>query len=58
MTMPAYREAAHEGRRSVFTIKRWLRSGALMSWEMRDGQRVRVVDEKILFATPGDRLDV
>ncbi|GAA3948026.1 hypothetical protein [Microbacterium soli] len=43
-----YREAAKVTRRSVVTIKRWRRNGMPMGWEMRDGQRHRVVDERIL----------
>lgn len=57
MATLTYREAARTVRRSVFTIKRWRRSGMPMSWEQRDGQRVRVVDEDVLFATLRDRLD-
>lgn len=33
------------------------RAGMTMNWEQRDGQRVRVVDEDLLFATLRDRLD-
>jgi transposase len=52
-----YREAARMVRRSVRTIKRWRSSGMPMTWETRHGQRVRVVDEDLLFATLRDRLD-
>lgn len=57
MATLTYREAAREVRRSVRTIKRWRRAGMTMTWEQRDGQRVRVVDEDLLFATLRDRLD-
>lgn len=57
MASLTYREAASAVRRSVRTIKRWRRAGMTMTWEHRDGQRVRVVDEDLLFATLRDRLD-
>ncbi len=57
MATLTYREAAREVRRSVRTIKRWRRAGMTMTWEQRDGQRVRVIDEDLLFATLRDRLD-
>ncbi len=57
MATLTYREAARTVRRSVRTIKRWRRAGMTMTWEQRDGQRVRVVDEDLLFATLRDRLD-
>lgn len=43
-----YREAAKVARRSVITIKRWRRNGMPMGWQVRDGQRHRVVEESIL----------
>ncbi|WP_292694263.1 MULTISPECIES: hypothetical protein [unclassified Microbacterium] len=52
-----YREAAHAVRRSVRTIKRWRHSGMPMTWDLRQGQKVRVVDEDVLFAWLRDRLD-
>jgi phage terminase Nu1 subunit (DNA packaging protein) len=52
-----YREAASAVRRSVRTIKRWRRSGMPMTWDLRHGQKVRVVDEDVLFAWLRDRLD-
>jgi len=52
-----YREAAGAVRRSVRTIKRWRRSGMPMTWDLRHGQKVRVVDEDVLFAWLRDRLD-
>lgn len=43
-----YREAARATRRSVITIKRWRRNGMPMGWEIREGQKHRVVDEAVL----------
>lgn len=43
-----YKEAAKTVRRSVRAIKRWRSNGMPMSWEVRDGQRVRVVDKAVL----------
>lgn len=57
MATLSYREAARTVRRSVRTIKRWRSAGMTMTWEIRQGQRVRVVDEDLLFATLRDRLD-
>lgn len=57
MASMTYREAAHAVRRSVRTIKRWRRSGMPMTWDLRHGQKVRVVDEDVLFAWLRDRLD-
>lgn len=57
MATLTYREAASAVRRPVFTIKRWRRTGMPMTWERRDGQNVRVVDEDVLFATLRERLD-
>lgn len=50
MTMLTYREAARRVYRSIKTVKRWRRNGMPMSWDVRNGQRVRVVDEAILLA--------
>lgn len=44
-----YREAAVRVRRSVRTMWRWRKQGMPMGWAVRDGQRVRVVDEEILL---------
>lgn len=57
MTDLTYREAARRVRRSVRTIKRWRMAGMRMGWDVRDGQRVRVVDEDVLLAWWRDRLD-
>ena len=52
-----YRQAAAKVGRSVLTIKRWRRRGQLeMGWEVRDGQRVRVVREDILLACWRERM--
>lgn len=57
MTTFTYREAARRVRRAPITIKRWRRNGMPMTWEIREGQRVRVVDEDVLLAWWRDRLD-
>lgn len=44
-----YREAAVRVNRSVRTLWRWRRNGMPMSWAVRNGQRVRVVDEDVLL---------
>lgn len=51
------REAARTVHRWVGTIKRWRRVGMPMTWDLRHGQKVRVVDEDVLFAWLRDRLD-
>lgn len=51
-----YREAAKRVRRSIRSINRWRRQGMPMGWEIRDGQRVRVVDEQTLLKWWRDRL--
>lgn len=56
MTPLSYREAAARVRRSPKTIKRWRRQGMPMTWEIREGQRVRVVDEEVLLAELRRRL--
>ncbi|ALJ20389.1 hypothetical protein AOA12_10900 [Microbacterium sp. No. 7] len=52
----SYREAAHRVHRSRRTIGRWRKNGMPMSWDTRDGQRVRVVDEAVLLAWWRQRL--
>lgn len=56
-TMLSYREAARRVRRSIRTINRWRKAGMKMTWEERNGQQVRVVDEETLLAFWRDRLD-
>lgn len=51
-----YREAAKRVKRSIRAIKRWRSQGMPMGWAIREGQRVRVVDEKVLLAWLRDRL--
>lgn len=51
-----YREAARRVRRSTRTIKRWRKRGMPMTWDTRDSQRVRVVDEHTLLAFWRERL--
>lgn len=55
-TQLTYREAAKRVNRSVRTLWRWRRNGMPMGWAVRDGQRVRVVEEKVLLAWYRDRL--
>ncbi|MEU4016193.1 hypothetical protein AB0E56_13120 [Microbacterium sp. NPDC028030] len=53
-----YREAAVRVRRSVLTIKRWRRNGSLvMGWGIREGQRVRLVDEATLLKCWRERMN-
>ena len=51
-----YREAAKRVGRSRRTIRHWRLNGMRMGWEIRDGQRVRVVDETVLLAWWRERL--
>lgn len=51
-----YREAAARVRRSMRAIRYWRQNGMEMGWDIRDGQRVRVVDEDVLLAWWRDRL--
>lgn len=51
-----YREAAHRVGRSIRAIKRWRKAGMPMGWDVRDGQRVRVVRESVLLGWYRDRL--
>lgn len=51
-----YREAALRVDRSVRTLWRWRRNGMPMGWAIRDGQRVRVVEEEVLYAWLRERL--
>lgn len=56
MAMLTYREAARLVHRSPRAIRRWRYNGMPMQWEIRDGQRCRVVDEKILRKWWRDRM--
>ncbi len=51
-----YKEASVRVKRSVRAINRWRRNGMPMSWEIRDGKRVRVVEVDTLLAWWRDRL--
>lgn len=51
-----YREAAARVHRSRRTIRHWRLQGMRMGWEIRDGQRVRVVETKTLLAWWRQRL--
>ncbi|GGM41942.1 hypothetical protein GCM10010489_11200 [Microbacterium saperdae] len=52
----SYRESAKFLGKSVVTIKRWRRNGMPMLWEVRDGQRYRVVEKQVLQAWWRQRL--
>jgi hypothetical protein len=45
-----YREAARRVHRTTRCIRYWRQRGMPMSWDIRDGQRCRVVDEEVLLA--------
>lgn len=51
-----YREAARLTGRSIRSINRWRRGGMPMTWESRNGQRVRVVEKTVLQAWFRQRL--
>jgi len=51
-----YREAATRVKRSRRTIRHWRLNGMRMGWEVRDGQRVRVVELTVLLAWWRQRL--
>lgn len=51
-----YRQAAARVGRSRRAIRYWKQRGMPMTWETRDGQRVRVVDEQVLLAWWRQRL--
>lgn len=51
-----YREAAHRVGRTRRAIRYWRQRGMPMTWEVRDGQRCRVVDEQVLLAWWRQRL--
>ena len=52
-----YAEAAHRVGRSKRNILRWRTEGMPMEWHVYDGQRCRVVDEKVLLAWWRDRMN-
>lgn len=56
MSQLTYREAAKKVNRSVRTINRWRRHGMPMTWAVRDGNRVRVVELKVLQKWLRERL--
>lgn len=56
MATLTYREAAARVRRSRRTIRHWRMNGMPMSWDVRDGQRVRVVEVDVLLAWWRQRL--
>ncbi|KTR95359.1 hypothetical protein NS220_06020 [Microbacterium testaceum] len=56
MVTLTYREAATRVHRSRRTIRHWRLHGMRMGWEVRDGQRVRVVELEVLLAWWRQRL--
>jgi len=50
MPMLTYREAARRVGRTRRAIRYWRQRGMPMEWEIREGQRCRVVDEEVLLA--------
>lgn len=56
MTTLTYREAAKRVHRTKRCIEYWRARGMVMDWDVRDGQRVRVVDEQVLLAWWRERL--
>lgn len=52
----SYREVARAIPRSVRTIRYWRHQGMEMKWEIRSGQRVRVVEKGVLLAWFRQRL--
>lgn len=56
MVTLTYREAAKRVHRTKRCIEYWRARGMVMSWAVRDGQRVRVVEEDVLLAWWRDRM--
>lgn len=56
MTRLTYREAAKRVHRTTRAIRYWRQRGMPMGWEIRGGQRVRVVEEAVLLAWWRQRL--
>jgi hypothetical protein len=56
MTTLTYREAAARVGRSPRAVRYWRARGMVMTWEVREGQRVRVVEEAVLLAWWRQRL--
>lgn len=52
-----YREAAKRVGRTRRAIRYWRQAGMPMSWDTREGQHVRVVDEDTLLAWWRQRLN-
>ena len=52
----SYREAAKAVRRTPRAIRYWRQRGMPMSWEIRNGQKVRVVRRSVLLAWWRQRL--
>ncbi|WP_336642806.1 hypothetical protein [Microbacterium sp. MMO-113] len=48
--MLTYRQAARRVGRSMRAVRYWRARGMPMSWEIREGQKVRVVEESVLLA--------
>ncbi|MFT4281192.1 hypothetical protein [Microbacterium sp.] len=56
MSMLTYREAARRVGRKPRAIRYWRARGMPMQWEVREGQKVRVVEEDVLLAWWRERL--
>lgn len=56
MPLLSYREAAKKVHRTKRCIEYWRARGMVMGWAVRDGQRIRVVDEEVLLAWWRERL--
>lgn len=54
--MLTYRQAARRVHRSVRAVRYWRARGMPMSWEIREGQQVRVVEESVLLAWWRERM--
>lgn len=57
MPQLTYREAAKRVGRTRRAIRYWRQAGMPMSWEIREGQHVRVVDEDTLLTWYRQRLN-
>ncbi|SDR71951.1 hypothetical protein [Microbacterium paraoxydans] len=54
--MLTYRQAARRVGRSMRAVRYWRARGMPMSWEIREGQKVRVVEESVLLAWWRERM--
>ncbi|MCT1363947.1 hypothetical protein [Microbacterium sp. p3-SID131] len=54
--MLTYRQAARRVGRSMRAVRYWRARGMPMSWEIREGQKVRVVEKSVLLAWWRERM--